>query len=95
MKLVTCYTLDYTNYQNKDYNGWTGDVYRNKVLLILDPCQKIIAAVVNTPGSYNCTIIQKMVNYKINWYKLNFKAIPNVLFNLLLKQNHHCSEHIR
>ena len=37
--------------QNRYYNGWTGDVNRN-VVLLWTPDGKIINAAVNTPGSF-------------------------------------------
>ena len=51
MKRATS-TPDDRKSQNRDYNGWTGDVNRN-VLLLWDPFGEIIDAVVNTPGSYH------------------------------------------
>ena len=50
-KLLTLQPQD-TLSQNRDYNGWTGDVNRNLVLL-WDPYGKIIDAAVNTPGNFH------------------------------------------
>ena len=38
--------------QNRDYNGWTKEVNRN-VVLLWDPCGKVVDAVVNTPGNFH------------------------------------------
>ena len=38
--------------QNRDYNGWTGDVNRNLVL-VWDTYGKIVDAAVNVPGSFH------------------------------------------
>ena len=50
-KLLTLQPQDASS-QNRDYNGWTGDVNRNLVLL-WDPYGKIIDAAVNTPGNFH------------------------------------------
>ena len=75
MKRATS-TLDDRKSQNRDYNGWTGDVNRN-VLLLWDPFGKIIDAVVNTPGSYHdsrAALWGEIYNH-ISTLPKNYKAV--------------------
>ena len=41
-----------TDLQNRDYNGWTGDVNQN-LLLVWDPRGKIVDCTINAPGNFH------------------------------------------
>ena len=50
-KLESLYPSDLSD-QNRDYNGWTHDVFRNLVV-VLDPEGKIVDVGVNLPGNFH------------------------------------------
>ena len=64
-----------SDYQNRDYNGWTKEVHR-KYLLVGDVWGRIVDAGVNAPGNYHASkmalwcgiyhhIAQLPVSYKV------------------------------